>query len=60
MTRSFNMRCYVAAVDTNNGTELLAMTSRAALHQLETLTCNVTEEEKDILMEVHQKLIEMH
>ena len=36
--------------------QLLAMTTRAALHQLETLTYNVTEEEKDILSEVNEKL----
>ena len=40
--------------------QLLAMTTRAALHQLETLTYNVTEEEKDILSEVNEKLREIY
>ena len=36
------------------------MTTRAALHQLETLTYNVTEEEKGILTEVNEKLREIY
>ena len=40
--------------------QLLAMTIRAALHQLETLTYNVTEEEKGILTEVNEKLREIY
>ena len=36
------------------------MTTRAALHQLETLTYNVTEKEKDILTEVNGKLREIY
>ena len=40
--------------------QVLAMTTRAALHQLETLTYNVTEEEKGILTEVNKKLREIY
>ena len=36
------------------------MTTRTALHQLETLTYNVTEEEKGILTEVNEKLREIY
>lgn len=36
------------------------MTTRAMLHQLETLTYNVTEEEKDILTDVNEKLREIY
>ena len=40
--------------------QVLAMTTRAALYQLETLTYNVTEEEKGILTEVNKKLREIY
>ena len=40
--------------------QLLAMTTRAALHHLENLTYNVTEKEKDILTEANGKLREIY
>ena len=36
------------------------MKTRAALHQIETLTYNVTEEEKDILTDVNEKFRELY
>lgn len=36
------------------------MTTRAVLHQLETLTYNITEEEKDILTDVNERLREIY
>ena len=40
--------------------QALAMTTRAVLHQIENLTYNVTEEERDTLTDVNEKLKDIY